>query len=147
MEFFRTEVRKSIKHTKIQLEPESETYLVNFLAEKAYPQKREAGGGHVLEVLEKPLALIFKRANEAVGTQKIKLMQAVGDTSLFISGYFSEFFNHKTFSRTYYMDLGSSSYMIAADHIAGGTPITLYSLGSFHTYQTIFTKSQRLSLT
>ncbi|MFK7822573.1 MAG: hypothetical protein AB8G05_00325 [Oligoflexales bacterium] len=131
LEFFRSELRKSLKQTRTQLDPESETYLVNFLANKAYPHKHDSGTSHVLEVLEKPLALIFKKANEAQGSQKISLMQAVGDTSLFISGFFTEFFNQKSFSRSYYMDLGSSSYNIAANQIAGHHPNYYLLMGIF----------------
>ena len=131
LEFFRTELKKSLKQTKTHLDPESETYLVNFLADKAYPRGHEDGYSHVLEVLEKPLALIYKKASEAEGAQKISLMQAVGDTSLFISGFFTEFFNQKSFSRSYYMDLGSTSYNIAANHIAGHHPNHYLLMGIF----------------
>lgn len=118
LEFFRNELRKSLKQTKTKISPESETYLVNFLADQAYPpEKRTPSGKKTMEVLEKPLALIYKQANEAQGSEKISLMQAVGDTSLFISGFFSDFFNQKSFSRSYYIELGSTSYNIAAHNI------------------------------
>ena len=139
LEFFRVELRKSIKKNKAPLDPESETYLVNFLADKAYPRSQQSSA-NVLDVLEKPLALIYKTAHEAKGSQKISLMQTVGDTSLFITGFFTEFFNQKTFSRSYYMDLGSSSYHIAANHIAKGYPnhsllVGIFSFLSNHFYR------------
>ena len=109
-EFFREKVSSAIGNQKLELNEEIEFYLVNLLCDFINPEKINS----VLEeidILETPLALILKKALESPQQEEqIKLFKVLGDTSLYVSGYFQDFFNSKTYDIDYYITLGSSAY-------------------------------------
>ena len=109
-EFFREKVSSAIGNQKLELNEEIEFYLVNLLCEFINPEKINS----VMEemnVLETPLALILKKALESPQQEEqIKLYKVLGDTSLYVSGYFQDFFNRKTYDIDYYITLGSNAY-------------------------------------
>ena len=108
-EFFREKVTSAIGNQKLELNEEIEFYLVNLLCEFINPEKINS----VLDedILETPLALILKKALESPQQdEQIKLYKVLGDTSLYVSGYFQDFFNSKTYDIDYYITLGSSAY-------------------------------------
>ena len=66
------------------------------------------------------MAMILKKAIEAPQEEQIKIFKILGDTSLYISGYFEDFFNRKTYDIQYYIDLGSNAYRSVSDLTRSG---------------------------
>lgn len=109
-EFFREKVSSAIDNQKLSLNEEIEFYLVNLLCDFINPEKMNSVLQE-MDVLETPLALILKKAMESPKhEEKIRLFKVLGDTSLYVSGYFQDFFNRKTYDVDYYISLGSSAY-------------------------------------
>lgn len=108
-EYFRKKVLEAIGSLKIKLDDDLEFYVVNLLCDFITPSRieTESGGYSTLEI---PLALLYKQAIEAPSHQKVRIYKQLGDTSLYLSGFFQDFFNRKAFDIDYYINLGSSAY-------------------------------------
>jgi len=108
-EFFRDRVSTSARRLGVSIDEHVEFYLVNLLYEFVNPDKINIAVGDV-DVLETPLALMLKQAVESPLPQRIRIMKALGDTSLYFAGFFQDYFTRKTFDISYYITLGSSAY-------------------------------------
>lgn len=107
--YFREKIVAAMASLKIEVGDDVEFYLVNLLCEFINPNRFESSNGE-LHALETPLALMYKQAIEAPSGQRLKIFKYLGDTSLYLSGFFQDFFNRKAFDIGYYMSLGSSAY-------------------------------------
>ena len=111
--FFQEKVSLAVQNLQIALDDHLEFYLVHLLCNFIDPQKAappEAGANF----LDTPLALLLKQASESPPSQRLRLMKLIGDTSLYISGFFQDFFNRKTFDIGYYIAVGASAYNTAS---------------------------------
>ena len=61
-------------------------------------------------VQEKTLGIKLLNASSLTRSLQIRELQDIGDTSLFLCGYFSESLNNKLISTRYYEDVGRISY-------------------------------------
>lgn len=114
-EFFREKVSEASTSLKIALDHEVEFYVVNLLCDFITPQKFEDESGTTQDVLGTPLAFMLQRAFESESEeQKLNLLKKLGDTSLYVAGYFQDYFNRKTFDIGYYIDVGSQAYELAS---------------------------------
>jgi len=111
-EFFRERVTEARSSLSLQLEEEIEFYIVNLLCEFIDPSKILIDQDKT--VLDQPLALMLKDAMEAPSERKTGLFKRMGDVSLYIAGYFQDYFNRKTFDIKYFIDMGRSAYANAS---------------------------------
>lgn len=113
-EFFRNKIVSAVENQKVSLDEDLEFYLVNLLCDFVRVRSIEAESGNI-DPLGTPLAFLFKRALESNQAEKVKLFKLLGDTSLYFSGFFQEYFNRKTYDIDYYVTLGSSAYVSLAN--------------------------------
>jgi len=106
-DFFRTQVCAASKSLQLELSNDIEFYLVNLLCEFINPSHLALDNENVLDT---PLALILKKALESSPDNQIKVMKRLGDTSLYVSGYFQDCFKRKAVDVNYYIDMGSNAY-------------------------------------
>ena len=104
-EFFHKNIAESMAKQKIKASGEVELYLVELMCSFVKPEKMSE-----INVLETPLAMLHKAAVESPPEGRIKIFKNLGDVSLYISGYFQDYFNTKTFSMDYYITLGANAY-------------------------------------
>lgn len=108
-EFFRDLLLKAVQNQRQSVQPETEAYLVNllagFLESEALFSKDEAG-----RVEARPLAFLLKDALEQDGAQRLALLRKLGDTSLFVSGFFSESLSSGPVGADYYTAMGERAY-------------------------------------
>jgi hypothetical protein len=112
-EFFREKVTSAVTNQGIKLSDEVEFYLVNLLCDFIAPSKVETPAGE-LDALETPLAIMLQQALEAPPSQRLRICKYLGDSSLYIAGFFQDYFNRKTFDIGYYISLGASAYTTAS---------------------------------
>ncbi len=108
LEYFREQVDKALEHQKLEISAFAERYLIDLLArcvrtETALPPP-EPGFD------ETPLALLYLRALRAAAHERARLLRAMGDTALFVSGFFAESLLDRTGDLRYYHELGGSAY-------------------------------------
>ena len=108
-EFFREKVTEAVANQRIELGDDVEFYVVNLLCEFIAPSKLETISGQ-LDAFETPLALMLKEAIDAPPAHKLKIFKYLGDSSLYVAGFFQDYFNRKAFDLNYYISLGSSAY-------------------------------------
>jgi hypothetical protein len=112
-EYFRNIIADSANKKNIVLCEEIEFYMVNLMYEFIDPQKSLRTTSK-LDFFDTPLAFKLKEALEAPPEKQFSLYKSLGDISLYMSGYFQEYFNTKTYDHSYCISMGSQAYF----HIA-----------------------------
>lgn len=109
-EFFRREVTEAKDVLGLKLTQETEFYLVNLLCDYARRDSRfTATPG------EEPLALIYKRALEADSAERTRILKRLGDVSLYVAGFFTEFIERTGVDIDYYISMGGNAYGSLSD--------------------------------
>jgi hypothetical protein len=98
-EFFRDEVDRAFKDRGLEPGTLTEHYVVQLLA--AYAAQ---------PIEERPLALKMLEAVEASPRARRVHLREVGDTSLYVSGFWAESLDNKLVDVDYYIDLGGTAY-------------------------------------
>ena len=116
-DFFRDLLARAIENQRAQVQPFTELYLVNllheFLASEALYVQSDDGTWQ-----QKPLAFLLKEALEEAGPARLRLLRRLGDTSLFISGFFPDSLVRRSslVDVDYYIAMGGRAYDAVARH-------------------------------
>lgn len=107
-EFFRSRIHAAISHSGSETSEMTEFYLVNLLDQYREVSKlfAEEGDGPVL----KPLALILDEAQEADPLVKRACLKRLGDTALYVAGFFTDYVHQSLVNLNYYISMGGSAY-------------------------------------
>ncbi len=97
--FFAEQVDQALRTKGVFAPPLTEHYLVHLLA--AYAKR---------PIDDAPLAVKLMEALDAEPRARRDRLREVGDTSLFVSGFWSDSFARRSVDVDYYMDLGGSAY-------------------------------------
>lgn len=106
-EFFQKVVGSALERTGVRLSAQAEAYVVKLLsdfsrAEKVYAETERG---------EQPaLALMLSRAQEVAPEQAVRIYKHMGDSSLYLSGLFSESVEQRLVSVDYYVSMGETAY-------------------------------------
>ena len=107
VEFFREQLGKAMEHQRVHTSAFTEYYLVNLLAAcvrgDALPASEDGYD-------ETPLALLYVRAVQASRTERARLLRLLGDSALFVSGFFAESVDGKLVDLGYYRSMGGRAY-------------------------------------
>ena len=119
-EYFRELVSDALACRRMQVKEATEFYLVNLLAE--YLRREHLFAGQPGEGSEmEPLALMLKRALEGDRTTRFKNLKRLGDTSLFVSGFFGDSLARSLVRVDYYIAMGERAYDALAEEPRGPT--------------------------
>lgn len=110
--FFHERIATASHQLNIKLGDEVEYYLVNLLIEFIEPSKLSQE--FKSDVLTTPLVFLLKQTVEAPEAKRPDMYRRLGDTSLYISGFFQDYFNDKAFDINYFIMMGASAYNQAA---------------------------------
>jgi len=116
-DFFRDLLSRAIENQRASVQPFTELYLANllheFLASEALYVQAEDGTWQ-----QKPLAFLLKDALEEAGPSRVRLLKRLGDTSLFISGFFPDSLARRSslVDVDYYIAMGGRAYDAVARH-------------------------------
>lgn len=107
LEFFRGQLERAMQHQKVSTSAFTEFYLANLLAAcvKGDPLPVPEAGFD-----ETPLALLYVRATEASRFGRARLLRTLGDSALFISGFFADSLERKLVDAAYYKRMGGQAY-------------------------------------
>lgn len=118
-EFFKERISEAKERQHFNTSEIAEFYLVELLARFMLssnlfePHTNENGQGHSHgHSQEDPLAILLLKAQskDVEVSEKIKLLKKLGDTSLYISGFFGDSLNRKIIDLDYYREMGSIAY-------------------------------------
>ena len=108
-DFFRELLSLAIENQRARVQQATELYLANllsgFLQAEALLVREEDGS-----LQRQPLALLFQEALEEEGAARARALRRLGDTSLFVSGMFSESLSASLVDVQYAIAMGSRAY-------------------------------------
>lgn len=128
-EYFREVVTDALAHRRARVQPTTEFYIVHLLARflergELFPE----GEGGAAEA--EPLALVLLRALNEERQRRFEGLKRVGDTSLFVSGFFADSIARSPVGAGYYAALGGRAYgTLAAARGPAGVAETFAELG------------------
>ena len=98
-EYFHEVVTEAIRNQGVDTSETAEYYLVNLLA--AFTKA---------PVDDEPLALKIATAANAAPDERARQLKDVGDTSLYVSGFFADSLQRRLVDVDYYIELGGRAY-------------------------------------
>jgi hypothetical protein len=107
LEFFRAQLERAMQHQKVSTSAFTECYLANLLAACVRGDALPAPEPGFDEM---PLALLYVRALESSRFERARLLRALGDSALFVSGFFADSLQGKLVDLGYYRKLGGQAY-------------------------------------
>ncbi len=114
VEFFRDQLVRAMEHQRVSTSAFTEYYLVNLLAACVRGERLPAPEPGFDEV---PLALLYARALQSTRHERARLLREMGDTALFVSGFFAASLHDGAGNLRYYCDLGGHAYArLAHEH-------------------------------
>lgn len=118
-EYFRDALHDALDHQQVSVEAQTEQYVVNLLTLFARAEEvGEAAGG---ARAPRPLALQLADALEAATPeQRCRLLQRMGDLSLFFAGCFARSFARRLVDVDYHIAMGGRAYATLADAFGRG---------------------------
>ena len=107
-EFFHEVVTDALEAVQVEATPPTEWYLVSLLGD--FTRTR---------IPDEPLALKLAGARDAEPATRVKALKEVGDTSLYVAGFFAESLDRRLVDIDYYVGLGTTAYQQLAGRMAG----------------------------
>ncbi len=124
MEFFREQLEKAMEHQKVSTSAFTEYYLVNLLSACVHGDLPPAEPGFD----ETPLAVLYIRAVQSSRAERTRLLRAMGDTALFVSGFFADSLSRGLVDLGYYKAMGGQAYArLSREDSARGVGSTVFS--------------------
>jgi hypothetical protein len=117
-EFFKDSVADAMEKQGVAADDHTAYYVVNLLtlfarSEKLYDRRTDGPGAP-------PLALLLAEAAAAPDPQaRNVVLQRVGDTSLFVAGFFQDAFARKLVDVDYYIEIGGAAYGSLSTSVRG----------------------------
>lgn len=113
-EWFREMIADVLSHRRVKVQEVTEFYLVNLLTTFLEKEKlfvEDADG----TVHAEPLAMILLNALSRGGRARSTGLRRLGDTALFVSGFFGDSLSRSAVDIDYYMAMGERAYGALAD--------------------------------
>ncbi|HUA90904.1 MAG TPA: hypothetical protein VL994_15795 [Steroidobacteraceae bacterium] len=118
-EFFRDSVHGALEKQHVTVEEQTEQYVVNVLTSFSRSEALYEDTPQGAQL--KPLAFMLRDALEAPSASaRNRLLQRLGDVSLFIAGFFARGFATKLVDIDYHIAMGGSAYGTLATATARG---------------------------
>ena len=110
--YFREALVSAMRKSNLTFTESAQLYVVHLLNEFSRAEKAFAGvdPGENIVVAE-----LLERAHSAEDFEALRIYRHLGDTSLYLLGFFKESRQGRIVSLTYYMDMGAVAYSFASD--------------------------------
>ena len=106
MEYFREQLERAMDHQKVSTSDFVEYYLVNLLSNCVGSEPAPTEPTYD----ETPLAVLYVKAIQSSRLERARLLRALGDTALFVSGFFADSLSHRLVDFDYYRSMGGYAY-------------------------------------
>ena len=105
-DYFREALGNAMGEATVHLTPKCQLYLVNLLSEFSRAENVFSGTDYG----ENPTLVLMPSAQEAEPGEAVRLYKHLGDSSLYLSGFFTESVEGRAVSHEYYRSMGESAY-------------------------------------
>lgn len=106
--YFKEMVETTVSHQQLELTDMSQFYIVNLLNDFSKTDQLFDWKSDHFE--ETPLAVLLSQALGSNVSERIRIFKKIGDSSLYIAGYFSEHIDSHLVDIDYYISMGSGAY-------------------------------------
>ncbi len=131
--FFHEVVTDALEAVHLTASEPTEWYLVSLLGD--FAQGR---------ITDEPLVVKLAASRDARPAERFRSLKEVGDTSLYVTGFFSESLGRKLVDVDYYCSLGSSAYAELAGRMSGSlTDVYLELSEKFPRFVDVLTEVRR----
>lgn len=111
--YFRERLQEALRTRAVETQERTEFYLVNLLSSFAVSPDEE--------VLSLPLVKLLSEAMEAeTQLERIRRFRDLGDSALYILGFFADHLEHRRISRDYVVTMGGQAYLNAGQLVQRG---------------------------
>ncbi|MGH8139163.1 MAG: hypothetical protein ACREVV_13370 [Steroidobacteraceae bacterium] len=118
-EFFKDELHGALEKQQVEVEDQTEHYVVNLLTAFARSEALYESTSEGARL--KPLVVMLSEALEAPTTEgRIRGLQRLGDVSLFIAGFFAQSFARKLIDIDYHIAMGGRAYATLSEALCRG---------------------------
>ncbi len=143
-EWFREVVGETLAHRKLRIREVTEFYLVNLLAsflsrERLYVEQEDGS------VRPQPLAIILLSALQRGRQERARELRRLGDTALYVSGFFGDSLARSVAGLDYYIAMGERAYSALADDRAGQDELFGELADRFEDFVDLFAEIAELS--
>lgn len=147
-EYFQQSLQEALHERKVETYPVVQDYLVTMLeyylvTENLYNEANTSG-----KKTHDTLAEMMLKAGSASPRIRFELLKKLGDTALYISGYFGDSLQRKIVDVDYYIDMGSTAYISLSEQVHEDTYAQLYReiAKKFNEFVDVFTLMSRKSM-
>ncbi len=116
LEYLRDRVKKAVLSLDIEVQETTEFYLVNLLSNFKRSDFLFRLKDDRFEM--EPLAMMLAHAVGAEAATQIRELKKMGDTALYVSGFFASHIQKGPVGVNYYSDMGSSAYEMLASRFS-----------------------------
>ncbi len=109
-DFFREAIDNALTTRHIVTNPPVKNYLVDLLNRYVFTENLFSETDVNSKKTTETLAEMYLKAASAERKTRIELLQKLGDTSLYISGFFGESLQRKIVDIDYYIEMGGTAY-------------------------------------
>lgn len=109
--FFHEVVLDALEKAKVEATESTEHYLVSLLGTFA-----------TMRIPDEPLSLKLVQS-QSDPAERVRVLKEVGDTSLYVTGFFSASLGRQLVDATFYMNLGESAYRELARRLSGSSVV------------------------
>lgn len=128
-DFFRSELKAAFSKQRLVVCEDVEFYLVNLLSSYVFEPPKS---------IEKPLALKFKDALEAPIEVRSSLFKNLGDSSLYLAGFFQDSFNRKIYDIDYFISMGETAYSQLSEEVRRSSSTSSHKQQTFKKLSAMF---------
>lgn len=143
-EWFREVVGETLAHRRLRIQEVTEFYLVDLLAsflsrERLYVEQEDG------TVRAQPLATILLSALQRSRQERARELRRLGDTALYVSGFFGDSLARSVAGLDYYIAMGERAYSALADDRAGQNELFGELAGRFEDFVDLFAEIAELA--
>lgn len=147
-EYFHESLEEALLERKVETYPVVREYLVSMLEYYLLTDRlfdEENGSG---KKTHDTLAEMLLRAGTSAPRVRVDLLKKLGDTALYISGFFGDSLQRKVVDVDYYIDMGSTAYISLSEQLHVDTQARLYReiAQKFNLFVDVFTLMSRKSM-
>lgn len=103
--YFRERLVAALKRQRVEASEVTRVYLIDLLSRFAVEAP----------VLSRPFALLWAEAQEVEGIERLRLLRTIGDTALYVSGFFPDHLDRRGISASYVQRMGGHAYQSAGE--------------------------------
>lgn len=109
-DFFADKVEEALNQRQVQVSDPARQYLVELLTHFISVDHLFEFDEKVGKKRQEALAILYLKAQNSPTALKVELLKKLGDTSLYVSGFFGDSLSRKIVDVDYYVEMGETAY-------------------------------------